>query len=915
MFKYNTNKIIMNKKKIFSIVSISLLLVGSIIFSVFHVDSRYSPRTTEVSEGIFGYAEYINSLRANQQTGKVSNDDVARVMQQIKNQSNVKLKTDWPLTWSFRGPDNIGGRTRCLVIDKDNSDIMYTGGVSGGVFKTTNKGGSWYPITLGVDNFGVVSMAQDHDGNLYYGTGENPLVSGFQDGNESSAFNGMGIFKSTDDGVTWKLVPGSNSFGNILSLAMHPTQNLIFAGSTSGLRYSDDGGDTWEFLKAGQCTDIKFSSKGVLMVYSSSLMFRSATPTDKDSYDRVTSVGSSSRAASAWSASNPNYCYIVKVGQASLNGTTYGDALTGLYKSTDAGLTFTREVGEVSPFFAPFTSIGNQSQGNYDMCIAVHPKNKDRIFIGGIEFAEWSLETGPKIVGNKFASPTNPFGIHSDKHWITFDTTGVDPIMFVCSDGGIARSTDAEISRYKSINTGYTTAQFFGIDADVNGRIVGGTQDNSTFIMSGESFPRNPGFVILGGDGFISKFSEVNPKIIFAEQQYGVLHRSLLDGSSMETIWDNRVSTALVSASRPTSYFNNPYHLWEDPAVVNDVKTNGPTGREDATVNARLYFAMNDGVWVCKNAFAKAHQPAAPTEDEQVRWFRVSSQTGVQYLETSADGNSLFIATRNGKVIRIDSLLTAKLDTISLPVANQISPMLGTPVQLSMPVGNRIITSLAIDANNPNRVVATLGNYNNSSYVFICDDALGSAPLFRSIHSNLPDFPIYHAIISVDDPDIIILGTEFGVWATTNGTATNPTWAEALEGKDPTKPLPRSPVFDLAQTTNKSWSGPRIYAGTHGMGVWESQSLLTNVRNKSKKESISISAYPNPANNVVNLAYDIKGKYTLNVYSLNGTLVHSQEGSNSGIIKLNTETYTNGNYFLEIIGQDTKAVSKIIVQH
>lgn len=904
----------MNKKKILSIVSISLLLVGSITFSLLNADSSYTPRTNEVSEGAYGYAEYINSLRANQHTGTVSDEDIARVQQQIKNQSNVKLKTDWPLTWSFRGPDNVGGRTRCLVIDKDNANIMYTGGVSGGVFKTTNKGGSWYPLTLGADNFGVMSMAQDHDGNLYYGTGENGLYLNVN-GDESSSFNGMGMYKSTDDGVTWNPIPGSAAFGSILTLAMHPTQNLIFAGTTSGLRYSDDGGTTWKLLKAGQCSDIKFNSNGVVMAYTLQQIYRSATPTDKDSYERVDGIGSSARATTAWSASDPNYCYIVKVGQTDLDGTDYFGSLTGMYRSTDAGLTFTKEVGEISSFFAPFTNIGIGGQGVYDMCIAVHPKNKDRVFIGGVKFAEWTLEAGPKIVGNTFNSPVNPYGLHADKHWITFDTTGTDPIMFVCSDGGIAQSTDTEISRYKDLSTGLSTTQFFGIDADVNGRIVGGTQDNGTMILSGKSFPRNPAFDILGGDGFQSIFSEVNPKIIFAESQYGNLNRSLLDGSAMESIWDNRVESVFASNTRPTGYFNNPMYLWEDPAIVNEVKNNGPTGQEDATVNARLYFAMNDGVWVCKNAFAKLHDPNSPTEDKQVRWFRVSSQTGVQHLETTPDGNSLFIATRNGKVIRIDSLLTAKLDTISLPVANQISPMLGTPVVLNLPVGNRTVTSIAIDANDPNRVVATLGNYNNSSYVYVCEDALGAAPSFRSIHSNLPDFPVYHAIISVDDPDIIILGTEFGIWATTNGTATNPTWAEALDGKDPTKPLPRSPVFDVVQTTNKNWSGPRIYAGTHGMGIWESQSLLTSVRNKSKKESISILAYPNPANNVVNLASDIKGAYTLNIYSLNGTLVHSQEGSNAGTIKLSTETFTNGNYFIELIGQDTKAVSKIIVQH
>lgn len=906
----------MNKKKLLSIVSIGLLVVGTISFNFLNVASTYSPRSEEAPEGIQGYAEYLKSMRANEVTGTVSNEDLAHVMQQIKDQRNVKTKADWPLTWTFRGPDNVGGRTRCLVIDKDNPNIMYTGGVSGSVFKTTNKGASWYPLTLESDNFGIVSMTQDRDGNLYYGTGEIGLLLSNPNGTEGSGFNGSGIYKSSDAGATWDRITISGTFGNILSLATHPTQNLIFAGTSSGLRYSDDGGSTWNLLRAGACSDIKFNSNGVVMVYSTSFIFRSATPTDAGSYERITSIGTSTRAATAWSPTDPNYCYVVKVGQSELDGTTYRGALTGFYKSTDAGVTFTKEVGEVSQFFAPFTIIGVQAQGDYNMCIAVHPKDKDRVFIGGIKFAEWTEESGPKIVGNTFNSPLNPFGLHSDKHWIAFDTTGVDPVMFVCSDGGVARSTDTDISRYKDISTGFTTTQFFDIDADINGRITGGTQDNGTMILSGESFPRNPAFDILGGDGFVTFFSDVNPEIIFAESQYGNLNRSIQDGDAMEEIWDNRVRSVFSSASRPTGYFNNPMHLWEDPAVVEQVKTFGTKTEEDAEVDARLYYAMNDGVWMCKNAFAKPHDPIAPTEDRQVRWFRVSSRTNVQYLETTPDGKSLFISTGNGRVYRVDSLLSTKFDTTSLPVYNAISTNI-TEKELSISVGSRTITSLAIDPADPNRVVATVGNYGNSSYVYICEDALGAAPTFRSIHGNLPDFPVYHAAISIGNPDIIILGTEFGVWATNNGTATNPTWAEALDGTDPTKPLPRCPVFDIAQNTNKSWVGPRIYAGTHGMGIWESQSLvaLSSVKNNAKKESTSITAYPNPANNVVNLTTEIKGTYTLNMYNMNGTLVHSQEGSNTGTIKLNTESVRNGNYFVEVIGKNAKAVSKVIIQH
>jgi hypothetical protein len=101
------------------------------------------------------------------------------------------------------------------------------------------------------------------------------------------------------------------------------------------------------------------------------------------------------------------------------------------------------------------------------------------------------------------------------------------------------------------------------------------------------------------------------------------------------------------------------------------------------------------------------------------------------------------------------------------------------------------------------------------------------------------------------------------------------------------------------------------------MGIWSSQSLLSSVpkADKGVEKAVAISAYPNPANAFINIDSKIVGEYTLTVYNLSGQAVNVQSGTNSGLIRLNTTDLVTGNYFIEILGKNQKAVTKIIVQH
>ncbi len=902
----------------------SLLLSGVVLMNLSDSENHYSPRV-QAPNTAQGQFEYIKMIRNNVETGTVSAEDIAKVQGQIAYERSVRNKTEWPLEWEFSGPDNEGGRTRCLVIDKDDPNVLYTGGVSGMVFKSSNRGGSWRSLTMGDDNFGIVSMAQLSDGSILYGTGEGGFTSG--NGNESTAgFDGTGIYKSTD-GETFSLLPTTTNFGYVSMLTTHPTQNLIFAGAASGLKYSDDGGTTWNNIRGGNCRDIQFNSNGTILVTLNTTVYRSTTPTDGNSYNAVTDIPSAgnTRVGVAWSSSDPNYCYAVTVGNVASAGlvpaNSAGNGLTGFYKSTDAGLSWTKEVNRSSRFFAPFTNIGLNTQGYYDLAIAVHPTDKDRVFIGGIEFAEWTDAEGPKIVGTKFGGPTNPFVLHSDKHLIKFDVSGSMPIMYVCTDGGIFRSTNAEITNYKEINVGLTTTQFYGISASRTGRIIGGTQDQRTMLISKESFPRKIGEEIIGGDGFQAEFSEYNPNIAFAESYNSSMRRSTIGGKEMSEIWDNRIRKAFVSTNQPSNIFNARMELWEDPVMVARMKdsadyfTDEQRLKMDSMMQARLFLCMDDGVYMCNNALKTAFNDDNPS-DKDTRWFKVSNITNVGDMHASKDGNSLFIG-RNGSVHRVDGFNSVQFDTVSIPNYNDIDPALtSTDISGGLSIGSRFVSSVEVDPNNPNRVVVTVGNYGYSSYVYVTNNALDANPTWNSIQGNLPQFPVYHAVINIDDPDMIILGTEYGMWVTQNGTSSTPTWVESLQGSKANMPFPKVPVYTVYQVEDRPWSGPKIYAGTFGMGIWETSSLLTNVkRPKKSAPQVMLNAYPNPANNFITLDTDIKGNYTATIYNLSGKAVVTTNGNSNGTIKLTTSELISGNYFVEVIGDNQKAVSKIIVQH
>ena len=166
--------------------------------------------------------------------------------------------------WTWKGPGNIGGRTRSLAFSPANPSTIFAATVGGGIWKTTNGGSSWAPVDDFLANLAVTTIVfkPGEPATLLAGTGE-----GFFN---FDAIRGAGIFRSTDGGTTWSQLPSTRNFNYdfVNRIAFSADGSIALAATGTGLFRSVDGGATWSATPvftpatfAGQnptMTDVKF---------------------------------------------------------------------------------------------------------------------------------------------------------------------------------------------------------------------------------------------------------------------------------------------------------------------------------------------------------------------------------------------------------------------------------------------------------------------------------------------------------------------------------------------------------------------------------------------------------------------------------------------------------------------------------
>ncbi len=818
--------------------------------------------------------EYLHYLRANEITGTIEPEWVEAAIAQA---DKLKmLRRNASIQWTNMGPDNIGGRCRALLLDKDSMNLWFMGGVSGGLFRSNTGGLSWAPVNDKQENLNVTCIAQTPDGTIYYGTGEGGFTNLSGTRNGSPAFFGNGLYKSSNRSGTvfTRMANASDSrFYECNSMAAHPTQDKFYVATQSGLYVFTNGGTAIATVRGGECKEVKLDKNGVLWCsFSDGRVFKSdANGANLTLQNYGSATG---RVSIAISPEDPNYVYLQNA-QTRLNG---------VYRTTDGGATWQQII-----YYNSVTDNMGTGQGYYDNVCCVDPTNKNRVYLGGVVMGEWDNVNGYREIASMFDAPWNTGYVHADKHIIQFDTRVSPALMLVGCDGGLFGSRDRKT--WTRMNRNFTTYQCYNIAANRLGHMAGGSQDNGTQLInfSGNSIngaPSKTALEIYSGDGFDVEFSRFYPKTIFVSTYFGRIARTANSGQSSSTFWDDRIKPDEAATNPPDVDFNTHFVLWEKNDSV-----------------SRLFLARNSEVWAAIN----------PTDFiNDVSWFRVASGLGndrIVEMDYTPDGDHLFIA-KAGRLIRIDNLNSATYTIAANPGANTIPAGISSVQFVPTGTSSRVITSVNVDQNDENHVVITLGGYGSSIYVMESKDALAANPTWTNITGDLPKMPIYDAVIDPDKPSRIILGTDLGVYVTENG-GTN--WTEANTG------MARVPVFEIRGYEWKPWEGINLYIGTHGRGYYQSTSLTSTVK-KYPSVFTGINAYPVPATDNLNVSFSSarSEKVTVEVFALNGTkmqsaAVNAATGENK--TRLNISSLSNGSYFVRITGaQGSNAVKFTVMK-
>ncbi len=295
-----------------------------------------------------------------------------------------RTEADDSIKWVERGPSNVPGRTRTIIIDPADAtrNTWIVGAASGGIWRTTNGGTLWTNLTPNLPNLATnaLAMSASNQNVIYAGTGE-----GY--GNVGSVM-GNGIFKSTNRGNTWQALSSTSSdvnFAFVTRLVVAPTnENLILASTATGIQRSTDGGATWTtvFKSDARCEQIIATQNNFNVLYATVNGGQIWKSTDAGLNWNSASEGimGAGRIELAIAPQNPNKLYA----SAEVSSTE-----SAVYVSENAGALWQKlDDGKNTHYLA--------GQGWYDNAAEVSPNSENSVFIGGVNAWRVDLQSGTK---------------------------------------------------------------------------------------------------------------------------------------------------------------------------------------------------------------------------------------------------------------------------------------------------------------------------------------------------------------------------------------------------------------------------------------------------------------------------------------------------------------------------------------
>ena len=658
------------------------------------------------------------------------------------------------------------GRVNSISVSPSNPNLVLIGSSTGGIWRSTDGGDSFVPVSDDQVDLAVGSLAfsKSNPSLAYAGMGDTKL-----------GYLGSGVLKSTDEGKTWRRVSNTSlpSPGTIAKLEIDPSnpdklyvaQYSRLAGgkiTSSGVCLSVDGGVNWKRVLAGAPRDV------VIHPGDSQVVYAGLSQIDKDA-DPPLGLYRSTDAGTTWSNlfTTPQYDltkrrdFRIAVSPADpqmvyvyFGGFIGSDLDAQMRVSTDGGATWTdRSVAAV-----------DTGQFGYNTYLAADPHDALTVYVGSRDVyrstdggASWTNITRNFYnIGSGFQYAPGGSATHPDQHAIAFSP--IQNEFYLGNDGGVSKTTDGG-DTFRSLNGSLTLSQFIGIALHPTNPSIsyGGTQDNGGQQRSADSTWTE----IVTGDGGHAVINPLDPSIVFMTYIRGDIYRFANDGRAFEL----QVGYNAIFGET----FDDPRMAFYPPFTGNGVDSTLYFG------TWRLFVSTNLGnSWFAPAGFLDLTKGITQAGRDVLSAIGVSRSNTNVIFTGSAQG--CVMVSRNGG---------------------------GSWSNVGGGLPDRFVTSITVDPSNASVAYLTVSGF-NTGHVF---KTTNTGTSWTDISGTLPDVPVSALLVDPVDSNTIYLGSDIGVFrSTTQGGD----WRFFNRG------MPPVVVHDFSGN-----AGGVIQVATYGRGAFE----------------------------------------------------------------------------------------------
>jgi photosystem II stability/assembly factor-like uncharacterized protein len=693
--------------------------------------------------------------------------------------------------WTSIAPSGAvqpSGRMVEIAVHPTNDQIIYGASASGGLWKTTNRGGQWVNVTDGwIPTLGMGSVAIDpfNPETVYCGLGEGVP------GGTYEPF-GAGIYRSSNGGASWALLPGTENFRYVTDLEVSVNSQTILAavkglsdGSGGGLYITQNGGDSW-FTSAGTFQNLSFFDISVDSINRNNVLATKGQ-TSNASFTDFGAIYYSSNGGATFvetfpgstgiSNNNVNRLELARGPGGRVFAIAGGSdsSLLGLLGSDDGGLTWgLPALGGVPPAGQQYSP----GQMTYNLTIAVSPTNPNVVYFGSNLRMFRSFDSG-----NNFAFVADWAGddglpyVHADHHCIRFGAT--DQTVYCANDGGFFYSLNGGAT-WTEANHGYAANQIYRIDNNRTNEnvIIYGCQDNDKYLRRADGTWRH--YPNTFGDGMDMIAYDPDPNTLLGTNQLGNVIGLTQNGG------DNWAYIRTVGDGSSGIPGDERGH-WLSP-LIND------------TQNPNLLFFGLHNIW--RATYTPGFVP------QWSLFVTVPAQFPVvglmEHLAITAGPEPRKLVGFFGRANQVQGGVFFEVFNINLDGSGIIQ-------EFPLPATSGWVNALETDPNDKNAIWIGYSNL-NSSQVAVTPRIYRSPNLGQTwvdMTNNFPrNLPVSAIFVDPQNSNTVIVGSDVGVYRSDNG---GQSWAYWSDG------LPPVVISDFAYYPPTR----KLRAATYGRGAWE----------------------------------------------------------------------------------------------